>query len=325
MLFTATRRQLLLLAIAALAFPMANATTINQLIIGTGSVTGVYYPAGGAICRLINKNQPQRTIRCSVQATEGSIANLQALQAQNINLAVVQSDAQLAALKGTEEFASTGPNSALRSLFSLYAEPLTIVARQDAGINSLSDLPGKRIDIGNPGSGDRSTMELLMRAEGWKAETFAQLGGLKGAERAQALCDNQFDAFIYVVGHPSGTIKEASGNCDINLVPVMDDAVKQLLKQHPEYTTAMIPGRLYRGVDDDIPSFGVVATVVTTESLPEPVAYAIVKAVFDNFEQFKRLHPAFSNLDKKRMTEQGLTAPLHPGALRYFKENGLMK
>ncbi|MFC3913767.1 TAXI family TRAP transporter solute-binding subunit [Pseudaeromonas sharmana] len=322
--FYATAQLALAMTIALVLPPQALAAPVTQLVIGTGSVTGVYYPAGGAICRLINKNQKERTIRCSVLATEGSISNLHALDDNQINLAIVQSDAQLAYLRGSGEFSSKGANPHLRSLFSLYVEPLTIVARKDSDINGLTDLLGKRLDIGNPGSGDRSTMELLMQAEGWAANSFASVSELKGAERAQALCDNQFDAFVYVVGHPSGTIKEASGNCDINLVPVADDTVTKLLEEHPEYTKTIIPGRLYRGVDKDIPSFGVVATVVTTDTLSENIAYAIVNAIFSNFEQFKRLHPAFSTLNRKNMVIQGLTAPLHPGALKYYQEVGLV-
>lgn len=304
----------------ALAAPQA-----SSLIIATGSVTGVYYPAGGAVCRLINKTSGPLKLRCSVQATSGSIYNLQALRAHKVNLAVVQSDAQMAALKGQGEFVPAGADSELRSLFGLYVEPLTIVARQDANIQQLDDLAGKRVDIGNPGSGDRSTMDILMHSQGWDGKTFSEISELKGAERAQALCDNKIDAFVYVVGHPSGTIKEASSSCDINLVEISGTGVDNLLSAHPEYSRTIIPGRLYRGADQDIPSFGVSATLVTTSQLPDDVAYQLVKAVFDNFEQFKRLHPAFSHLNKQQMVSQGVSAPLHPGAKRYFIEAGLLK
>lgn len=297
----------------------------SSLVIATGSVTGVYYPAGGAVCRLINKISSPLKLRCSVQATSGSIYNLQALRAHKVNLAVVQSDTQITALKGQGEFIQAGPDSELRSLFGLYVEPLTIVARQDANIQQLDDLPGKRVDIGNPGSGDRSTMDILMHSQGWDGKTFSEISELKGAERAQALCDNKIDAFVYVVGHPSGTIKEASGSCNINLVEISDSDIDKLLSVHPEYSKTIIPGRLYRGADQDIPSFGVSATLVTNSQLPDDVAYQLVKAVFDNFEQFKRLHPAFSQLKKQQMVSQGLSAPLHPGAKRYFIEAGLIK
>ena len=296
----------------------------SKLTIGTGSVTGVYYPAGGAICRLINKDQKSHHLRCTVEATEGSIYNLQRLQSHKLELAIVQSDAQKAALQGQGLFSETGPNRELRSLFSLYVEPLTLVTRQNAGISSLADLLGKRVDIGNPGSGDRNTMNYLIQAMGWQLSQFAATSELKGAERAQALCDENIDAFVYVVGHPSGTIKEASSSCDISLLPVTGPQVDALLAQHPEYVPTLIPNGLYQGADQDTPSFGVSATVVTTTALSDEAAYYIVKAVFDNFEQFKRLHPAFASLSKEQMVRQGLTASLHPGAERYFREVGLL-
>lgn len=302
---------------------MTQAAT-SKLTIGTGSVTGVYYPAGGAICRLINKDQKQHHLRCSVEASDGSIANLQRLQSHKLELAIVQSDAQKAALHGSDAFSETGPDQALRSLFSLYVEPLTLVTRQNSGISTLTDLPGKRIDIGNPGSGDRNTMNHLLQAMGWQLSQFAATTELKGAERAQALCDEKIDAFVYVVGHPSGTIKEASSSCDIGLVPVTGPQIDALLTAHAEYVPAVISGNLYRGVDQETPTFGVSATVVTTTNLSDEAAYHVVKAVFDNFEQFKRLHPAFANLKKEQMVKQGLTAPLHPGALRYYQEQGLL-
>ncbi|MGL4220481.1 MAG: TAXI family TRAP transporter solute-binding subunit [Shewanella sp.] len=313
------------LVASTLSASVPAAAPTSSLIIATGSVTGVYYPAGGAVCRLINKSSTPLKLRCSVQATSGSIYNLQALRAHKVNMAIVQSDAQMNAVKGQDEFSSTGADNQLRSLFSLYIEPLTIVARQDANIQQLSDLPGKRVDIGNPGSGDRSTMDILMSSQGWNINTFAAISELKGAERAQALCDNKIDAFVYVVGHPSGTIKEASSSCDINLVEISGDEIDKLLSSHPEYSKAIIPGRLYRGADQDIESFGVSATLVTNSDLPDDTAYQIVKSVFDNFEQFKRLHPAFSQLKKQQMIEEGLSAPLHPGAKRYFIEAGLIK
>ena len=315
------------LPVVALCTLMASsgALAATTLTIGTGSVTGVYYPAGGAVCRLINKSADKPRLRCSVQATDGSIANLQALRDQKLSLAVVQSDSQAAALRGQGTFAAMGPNPELRSLFGLYTEPLTIVARQEASIQQLEDLQGKRVDIGNPGSGDRSTMDIVIQAMGWTSASFAAVSELKGAERAQALCDNQIDAFVYVVGHPSGTIKEASSSCDINLVEVSGPSIDQLLAHHPEYSPAIIPGRLYRGAEQDVPSFGVSATLVTTSQLPDEIAYRVVKSVFENFGQFKRLHPAFAQLQKQQMVTQGLTAPLHPGARRYFEEVGLLK
>lgn len=297
----------------------------QPLHIGTGSVTGVYYPAGGAICRLLNKYQAPRLVQCTVDATGGSLDNLEGLKQGKYQVGIVQSDIQQAARSGTGGFAEAGPDTHLRSLFSLYVEPLTLVTRADTGIQSLEDLPGKRIDMGNPGSGDRNTMHVLMDAMQWNEDQFADIGALNGAERAAALCNKRYDAFAYVVGHPSGTVNEASSSCNIRLLPVTGDAIDRLLKTHPEYTAVNIPAKLYRGIDNETPTFGVVATVVATDQLPDEVAYALVQAIFTNLEQFRRLHPAFTTLTPEMMLSRGLTAPLHPGAQHYYQASGLLK
>lgn len=296
----------------------------TSLKIGTGSVTGVYYPAGGAICRLVNRSH-KLSSRCMVEATDGSLYNIQSLKKGEVSIAIVQSDIQYAAVKGTGHFATSGADNNLRALFSLYAEPLTLVTRSNSGITSLADLPGKRIDMGNPGSGDKNMMELLLQTMKWQTSSFATVTELKAAERAQALCDEKIDLFPYVAGHPSGAIKEASNNCDITFVPVTGQEIALLLKQHPELNQMKIEADLYRGIEQPTETIGVSATVITTTQLDEESAYQIVKSVFDNFEQFKRLHPAFALLKKEDLVTQGLTAPLHPGAIRYFKETGLLK
>ncbi len=315
--------RLLCMVLPGLLLPAYSQT--QPLQIGTGSVTGVYYPAGGAICRLLNKYQPTRLVHCTVDASGGSLDNLQGLREGKYQVGIVQSDIQQAALTGEGGFAEIGPDSHLRSLFSLYVEPLTLVTRTDTEIQSLEDLPGKRIDMGNPGSGDRNTMHVLMDALQWNESQFADIGALNGAERAAALCNKRYDAFAYVVGHPSGTVNEASNSCNIRLIPVNGKAIDHLLKTHPAYTAVEIPARLYRGVDTATPTFGVVATVVTTDQMPDEVAYTLVQVIFTNLEQFRRLHPAFAQLTPEMMVSRGLTAPLHPGAQRYYQDSGLLK
>ncbi|ROU00386.1 TAXI family TRAP transporter solute-binding subunit [Marinobacter sp. R17] len=293
--------------------------------IGTGGVTGVYYPAGGAICRLVNKDRKEHGIRCSVESTGGSIYNLNALRAGELDLAVAQSDWQYHAYNGTSDFKDDGPFKKLRAVFSLHPEPFTVVARKDSGVKNFSDLKGKRVSVGNPGSGQRATAEVLMNEMGWDMSAFSLAAELKAAEQSQALCDNKIDAFFYTVGHPSGAIKEATTSCDSVLVNVQNDATKKLVEENPYYRVATIPGGMYRGNPDDTTTFGVAATFVTTADVPDDVVYQIVKAVFENFDSFKRLHPAFENLKKEEMVHDALSAPLHPGAVKYYKEVGLME
>lgn len=292
--------------------------------IGTGGVTGVYYPTGGSICRLVNKNSATHGIRCNVEATGGSVFNLNAIRGGEMDMGVAQSDWQYHAYNGTSKFADSGPNPKLRAVFSVHPEPFTLVARTDAGINSLADLKGKRVNIGNPGSGQRGTMEVVMEAVGWTRDDFALTSELKSAEQAGALCDNKVDAIIFTVGHPNGSIKEATTTCDAKLIPVTGEAIDKLVADNSYYRSAVIPGGLYEGSDADTTTFGVGATFVSSSDVPDEVVYEVVKAVFENFTQFRRLHPAFANLKKEEMVKDGLSAPLHPGAERYYKEAGLM-
>ena len=291
--------------------------------IGTGGITGVYYPAGGAICRLVNKERKTHGIRCTVESTGASVYNVNALRVGDIDLGIVQSDTQFSAYNGTEGFTKAGPNERLRALFSLQSEAFTLVARDDAGISAFEDLVGKRMNLGDPGSGNRSTLELLMREYGWTPATFKLATDLKPAEMAGALCDNKIDAYVYVVGHPNGSIKEAATTCDSHVVPVEGPKVEAFMKKYPFYPAAVIPGGMYRGTDKDVKSFGPRATLLTSADLPEDIAYLVTRVVFENLDEFKKLHPALADLTARNMLE-GNSVPFHPGAVKYFKEAGLM-
>ncbi|WP_166252276.1 TAXI family TRAP transporter solute-binding subunit [Marinobacter salicampi] len=325
----ALRQKFSSLAIAAaigLAGTSGAATAEEQqfITIGTGGVTGVYYPAGGAICRLVNMDRKDHGIRCSVESTGGSIYNLNAIRQGELDLAVAQSDWQYHAYNGTSEFSDDGKNEKLRAVFSLHPEPFTVVASKDSNIKTFEDLEGKRVSVGNPGSGQRATAEVLMEEMGWTMDKFSLAAELKAAEQSQALCDGNIDAFFYTVGHPSGAIKEATTSCDSVIVSVDNEATKKLVDENPYYRVATIPGGMYRGNDEDTTTFGVAATFVSSSDVPDEVVYQVVKAVFENFDSFKRLHPAFGNLEKQEMVSDALSAPLHSGAEKYYKEAGLL-
>ena len=291
--------------------------------IGTGGLTGVYYPTGSAICRLLNRGRKQHGIRCSVESTGGSIFNLNALASGELEFGVAQSDWQYHAYQGSSKFSEQGANPQLRAVFSIHSEPFTVMARDDSGIKDFADLPGKRVNIGNPGSGQRGTMEVLMQTLGWQRGDFKLVSELKATEQARALCDNKIDAMIYTVGHPNASIKEAATACDAHLVAVTGPEVEALVDKHSYYAAAEIPGGLYQGSEGETPTFGVKATLVTTAAVDGDVVYALVKAVFENLDKFRQLHPAFKHLQAADMLE-GNSAPFHPGAVRYFKEAGLM-
>ncbi|SLN44781.1 NMT1/THI5 like protein [Roseovarius litorisediminis] len=308
---------------AAMAAVMAPAAFAEEFItIGTGGVTGVYYPTGGAICRLVNKGRKEHGIRCSVESTGGSVYNINTIREGELEFGVAQSDWQFHAFHGTSKFEDAGPFEGLRAVFSVHPEPFTVVARADAGISSFEDLKGKRVNIGNPGSGQRGTMDVVLDALGWTVDDFALASELKAAEQSAALCDNQIDAMIYTVGHPSGSIQEASTACDSVLVNVTGEAIDGLIADNSFYRTATIPGGMYRGSDNETTTFGVGATFVTSDAVSEEAVYAVVAAVFNNFDDFRKLHPAFANLKAEEMATAGLSAPLHPGAAKYYKEKG---
>ncbi len=292
---------------------------------GTAGVTGVYYPVGGTICRLINRKAKDHGIRCTVESTGGSIYNLNALRQGELDLAFAQSDWHYASYLGEGVFTDQGSDKNLRSVFSLHSEALTLVAREDSGIKSFDDLKDKRFNIGNPGSGTRSTVEELLKQKGWDKSVFSLASEFKASEQAQKLCDNQIDAFAFNTGHPNGSVQEVTSTCDTRIVPVVGDTVDSLVKKYSFYAPATIPGGMYTNNPDDVPTYGVMATVVTSADVDEELIYQVVKAVFDNFDNFKTTHPILSYLTKEQMLTNGLTAPMHDGAKRYYVEAGLIE
>ena len=292
--------------------------------IGTGGVTGVYYPTGGAICRLVNKDRKTHGIRCSVESTGGSVYNLNTIRGGELDMGVAQSDWQYHAYHGTgkQSFIDAGPFKQLRAVFSVHPEPFTLIARANSGIKKFADIRGRRVNVGNPGSGQRATMEVVMRAFGIKMSDLALATEFKGAEMGKQLCDGNIDAMIYTIGHPNAAIKEAATTCDAKLISVTGPEVDKLVRDNSFYRAATVPGGMYRGNPDPVQTFGVGATFVTSDKVPEKVIYQIVKAVFDNLDDFKKLHPAFANLKASEMISDALSAPLHKGAVKYYKERG---
>ncbi len=302
----------------------AQAGRTTFVTIGTGGITGVYYPTGGAIAKMVNKKRKEYGIRATVESTGGSVFNVNAVMAGDLEFGVVQSDRQYQAINGMAEWKDKGKQSDLRAVFTIHPESITLVAADDAGINTIQDLKGKRVNIGNYGSGQRQNSIDALEAAGLNYETDFIAESLKAAEAPGLLQDGRIDAFFYTVGHPNGNIKEAtSGKRKVHMVPIT--GVDQLLAKYPYYAKAVVPMKFYPGASNegDVETFGVKATFVTSAKVPDEVVYAITKEIFDNFEAFKKLHPAYGVLTKKNMLE-GMSAPIHPGAMKYFKEAGLM-
>jgi uncharacterized protein len=318
-------RSLAVAAIAAFSVCGAPAAAQQKFVtIGTGGVTGVYYAAGGAICRLVNKDRKTHGIRCSVESTGGSVFNVNTVKAGEHEFGMVQSDVQYFALKGEKTFKDAGAWTDLRAVFSVYPEPFTVVARKELGVRTFADLKGKRFNVGNPGSGTRASLNELLAALGWTVGDFSLAAEFRPDEHGAALCDNRIDGFIYSVGHPSANIQDVTIGCGGKLVPLAGAAVDRLLGENPFYVRTTIPGGLYNNNPDAVPSYGTMATMVTSAKVPADTVYQLVKSVFDNLEEFTKLHPAFAGLDASGMAKNGISAPLHDGAERYYKQKGLM-
>jgi hypothetical protein len=310
-------------AIFMVGTPTTAQAKTTFVTIGTGGITGVYYPTGGAIAKMVNKKRKEYGIRATVESTGGSVFNVNAIMSGDLEFGVVQSDRQYQAMKGLAEWKDKGPQKDLRAVFSIHPESITLVAAVDAGIKDISDLKGKRVNIGNPGSGQRQNSIDALNAVGLDYLTDFHAEGIKAAESAGLLQDGRIDAFFYTVGHPNGSIKEATaGKRKVLFASIT--GIDKLLAKYPYYAKAVIPITFYPNAvnKEDVQTFGVKATFVTSAKVPDNVVYAITKEVFENFESFKKLHPAYKVLTKKGMLE-GLSAPIHPGAMKYYKEAGL--
>ena len=308
---------------ASVASIDAKAAEQQFISIGTGGVTGVYYPTGGAICRLVNKMRKETGIRCSAESTGGSIYNINTIRAGELEFGVAQSDWQYHAYHGTSKFEEQGKFEDLRAVFSVHPEPVTVIASDKSGIKTLMDAKGKRLNIGNAGSGTRGTWDVIEEALGWKRSDLKLAAEMKSAETGAAVCDGKIDAYFWLVGHPSALTQESLASCDAHLVDVTGPAIDKLVADNPYYRTATIPAGMYNN-KMDVKTFGVGATFVSSAKVSDEVVYTVVKAVFDNFDGFKKLHPAFANLTEKEMITDSLSAPLHPGAVKYYKERGWM-
>jgi hypothetical protein len=305
-------------------FPVESVAADKFVTVGTGSVTGTYYPVGGAICRVINRFRRDHGMRCSVEPTNGSVANIESLGNHLTELSIVQSDLQYDAYNGRGIFEKHGPYKSLRSVFSLYDDAFTIIARKDSKIKKFDDIKGNKVIIGSIDSGSRVVIENLIKAHGWAQEETPNLYEIKSSEQASALCEGKIDVMVYNVGHPNAAIQEVAGICETTIIPINGDKISKFIENNPYYVYTYVPGGMYAGNPHDVPTFGVTATAVTSERVSEKVIYEVVKLIFSNFEYFRNLLPVLSNLDPKKMALKGNTSPLHPGAAKYYKEQGII-
>jgi TRAP transporter TAXI family solute receptor len=301
---------------------VSSAFAYEFITIGTGGVTGVYYPTGGAICRMMNKVKRKTGIKCSVESTGGSVYNINNIKNGELDFGIAQSDVVYQAYNGTAKFKGKAYKN-LRVVMSIHPELLTFVVRKDSGIKKLSDVKGKKINIGNPGSGNEATTKLLFSQPSLKNIYFTK-EGLKAAECPNALKDGKIDGYFYMVGHPTANIKDAANSTAIDLINIDTAAAKRLVREKPYYAFGVIPAGMYKGVNHDTKTYGVKAVLVTSTKMSNKAVYYMVKSILDNFKKFKRLHPAYKHLTKKDLLKGFDHKIMHPGAVKAFKEAGLL-
>ncbi len=314
-----TRKLATVALVGALSLPAFAAQFIT---IGTGGVTGTYYPTGGAICRMVNKQKKQTGIRCSVESTGGSVYNVNTIKAGELDFGISQSDTAYQAYYGKGKFKGKAIKE-LRSTIAIYPELLAFVVAKRSGIKKFTDIKGKRVNIDTPGSGTRMTTEIVLKAFGIKKSDLAQVDELKSSEGPTMLKDDHIDGYFGVFGHPTANIKDAANSVDIDLIPIDGKPIDELVKKYPYYAKGIISGTFYKGVTHDTPSIGVKAVLCTSSKISDKVVYTVVKTILDNFEAFKKLHPAYKTITKKSLLD-GLSIPQHPGAVKAFKEAGLL-
>ncbi|WP_294964020.1 TAXI family TRAP transporter solute-binding subunit [Sulfurimonas sp.] len=293
------------------------------ITIGTGGVTGTYYPTGGAICRMMNKNKKETGIRCSVESTGGSVYNVNNINANELDFGIAQSDTAYQGYNGEGKFKGKAVTG-LRSVLAIYPELLAFVVRKDSGIKTMSDTKGKKLNIDIQGSGTRMSVDTVFDALNIKTSDLALVNELKASEGPTMLKDNKIDGYFYTVGHPTANIMDAANSVDIDLIAIDGKAIDALVSKYAYYAKGVISGTFYKGVKHDTPSIGVKAVLVTKNTINEEFVYQIAKTILDNFDEFKALHPAYKTITKESLLD-GLAVPQHPGAIRAFKEAGIIK
>jgi TRAP transporter TAXI family solute receptor len=292
--------------------------------IATGTPGGVYHPLGAAICRLFHFEERKDGLRCRSRGSQGSVANIAMLRERRFDFGIAQADLAEAAVAGTGVFGAAGPARELRTVLALHLESFTVIARGDLAVAAFNDLRGKRIGVGQPGSGQYASKDDLLAAYHLTLADFAAVVELDPVSQMDELCAGRLDAVFFFVGHPNGLLQDGAISCGIKLVPIAGPEVDQLFRREPFLVHTVIPGGLYRGIGQDTPTLGTRCLLLTTAAVPDTVVYRLVKSVFDHFKEFRVLHPVLAELTPADLVPRGLAAPLHPGAERYYREAGLL-
>jgi len=315
-------------AVGSISFYSLQTASAADIVVGTAASATDHYNVGRAVCRQIQRSV--KGVSCETLRMEGGdaaepLAVLSDLQNAALELGIVPSDWQYHAVKnsGPLKFMDIKFDN-LRSVLSLHAEPFTLIARRDSGIDGLDDLAGKRINVGKPGSPQRAAMEMVMKAKGWTRKSFQFADELSEAEQSLALCHNSVQAIVSTAAHPNAATAQALKLCDAKIIAVTGKAIDKLLADNPFLVVAEIPKDTYDGVMKPVKTIGATATLLSTSDMEDDLIHTVVQSVLGDLDRFKRMHPALGGVWPSGMMKGGRTAPLHNGALRYFREKGMM-
>lgn len=300
-----------------------NTLALSLVTIGTGSVSGTYYPTGNNICKLVNMYEKDTAIKCTIEATSGSVYNINSIKNNTLEIAIAQSDMVHQAYNGVGKFQNNGSTN-LRAIMSIYPELLTFVVNKNANITKLEDIKNKKINVGEIGSGSESSVKILFANSNISTKELAKEERLNPTDMQQALIDGKIDGYFFVLGHPNNTIKELAQKMDIAILPLQGQNIDSIIAQYPYYSTSLIKANTYQGVNEDVNTYGVKAILITSTNTSEKIIYQITKAIVDNFDEFKTLHPAYANMTKETLLDS-LSIPLHDGAKKYYQEKGIIK
>jgi len=296
----------------------------TYLTIGTGDITGLYYLTGGAISRIVNSRSSETGLRLNVKSTSGSVYNIDNVVSETIELGIVQSDRLYQAVNGTQKWQHKA-NKQLRAVFGIHTEAVTLIASERSGITCISHLKDKRVNLGHPDSGQRQNAIHALESQGFDFNKDLNATEFEDYKVPELIHLNQLDAAFITAGHPTDFFNAiCSGNSKVRFIPMIK--LDTILKKYPYYNETQINVSLYPGQSNqtDVKTFGVKSILITSEKIDERDIYLITKAIFSKITVFKKYHPAYTSLSPHYMVED-LNAPIHPGALKYFKEAKLIK
>lgn len=292
----------------------------KQLIIGTGSMSGVYYPIGGAIATIINEKV--QGVSATIQSTAGGVENLRLLKQKEIDVGMVGTSTAFYAYDGIEVFKDEKIDT-IRGLAVLYPQPVQIVVAKDSPVQSFHDLVGKKVGVGPPASGDEAVFRELMSVAGYTYDDF-EPQYISFSEQSSAFKDRQLDAMTFTAGVPTSGILDVASVKDVRLIPLDGELRENLLKKFPYYTKGIIPKGTYPGQDTDVETIIMPAYLVCSSDLSDEHVYAMLSALYENLDELAKAHAQGKNITLEGAL-QGSSIPLHPGAEKFYREKGLLK